>query len=110
MRNFKYIKVAISQAPVNPAEDDPGFLRCVMNAITFLGIDRIAGSAQWIADTVATVNRLVEWRQRCLAMTNETLRNICLTSWTAQVIFEANRIVGDLRALAGDEVARQLTL
>lgn len=70
-------------------------------------MENVAGGLDWIADTRATLERLLQQRRTCMQMENERLRDACMLSWRAQAIVEALRITNDLRSIAGNDVADQ---
>jgi hypothetical protein len=59
----------------------------------------------WSLNLYETVERLVEQRRRCQEMTNDRLQQACMATWTAQVIFEANRLRNDLSFLTDEQTA-----
>lgn len=78
-----------------------------MNAAHDLGIDQIQGGVEWLRGVRETIEKLVYNRNRCLAITNDRMREICLTSWNAQVLYETARLANEITSIAGDEVSQQ---
>ena len=91
------------------AEDYPSdetVLECVTDAVSVLGVDGLLNGAQLAADIIRTVNTLLQERRRCLEMTNERLRDICITTWRIDVIREALRLRSEVAAVAGEDAAQ----
>lgn len=79
-------------------------LLCIGHAAAEID-EEIAEGAAWILDLWNTVFRLIEQRRRCQEMTNSVLQSACMATWTAQTLFEANRLRHDLSGFVEDEVA-----
>lgn len=81
---------------------DNEIINCVAGVVTQIP-DELGLLGGWIIETTRTVVELVEGRRRCLDMTNERLRDACLTSWNIQVGFEALRLASDLREFTNSD-------
>ncbi|KAG5681074.1 hypothetical protein PVAND_010540 [Polypedilum vanderplanki] len=95
----------VTSAPRN--EEDERTIICVGRAIAELGLEGIAGGARLIAEIWRTVDELIEGRRRCMEMTNERLREACLTTWTIGAIAELLRLRNEIATVVGDEKAQE---
>lgn len=75
---------------------DNEIIQCVAGVVSQIP-DELGLLGGWIIETGRTVAELVEARRRCLDMTNERLRDACLTSWNISVGIEGLRLASDLR-------------
>lgn len=91
--------------PENLPEIDREVFECIAHGIEQIPYEA-ALVANWSIETFHTIVRLIEQRQRCLDMTNDRLQSACMTTWTAQVLFEAARLRRDLTVLTDEETAR----
>lgn len=84
--------------------EDSAIRACISN-----GLDQIPYETQavrdWGVEMFHTVDELIDGRRRCLAMTNDRLQQACLSTWTLQVIIEANRLRNDLARITDEETA-----
>ncbi|CRL01882.1 CLUMA_CG015354, isoform A [Clunio marinus] len=94
-----------SQAPEIPEDINlEEVLACVQAGIDAIP-DQSQAVAEWAVQTVQSVIGLVEQRRRCLEMTNDRLQQACMATWTASVLFEANRLRNDLAILPDESTA-----
>lgn len=108
--NQFYSKLSAAQStfPTTPIPipdiDTDELLACINEGVEQLEIDADV-VIDWALNLYETVDRLVEQRRRCLEMTNDRLQQACMATWTAQTIFEANRLRNDLAFLTNEETA-----
>lgn len=86
--------------------DNPTIRECAIGSAIELELNG-GNTAEWFVDFVTTVDALLEQRRRCNEIVNDRIRETCLLTLRAQVIFEAFRLRNDLQALVGDEVSQK---
>lgn len=80
-------------------------MECIAGVVRELEDER-SNLTQWAAEVFDTVIRLLDQYQRCQEITNDRLQTACMATWTAQVLFEANRLRNSLAILTDEATAQ----